>query len=294
MEMTAIQKNAAGGHAAHANKHPLRVKEIIIYLILIILALIFLLPIVWIFMVSIKTNAELFSNPFGLPQVVQLGNYIVAWTAGKLGIALRNSVIVCAVTLAISLFLGAMASFGIARMKWKFSNAMLLYFMIGMMVPVHCILIPLFVMFSKAGLTNSTLGIIIPYITFALPMTIFIMVGFFKNMPREIFEAACIDGCSIYGCFFRIALPLSATGLYVTGLMSFVNTWNELLVAMVFISDPLKKTLPVTLTFFVGPYATNYVQMFAAIVIAVLPTIVVYCCFSNQIVDGLTAGAVKG
>ena len=113
-------------------------------------------------------------------------------------------------------------------------------------------------------------------------------------MPRELFEAACIDGCSIYKCFAVIAVPLSKTGLFVTGLMSFVANWNELLLAMVFISDDMKKTLPVSLSKFVGPYNTNYVQMFAAIIIAIVPTIIVYCCFSNQIVDGLTAGAVKG
>ena len=110
----------------------------------------------------------------------------------------------------------------------------------------------------------------------------------------EMFEAAAIDGCGIYGCFFRIALPLCRTGFFVSGLMTFINNWNELLLAMVFISDPMKKTLPVTLTYFVGPYATNYVQMFAAIIIAIAPTVVVYSLFSNQIVEGLTTGAVKG
>ncbi len=120
------------------------------------------------------------------------------------------------------------------------------------------------------------------------------MTGFFKSMPGEIFEAACIDGCSIYGCFIRIALPLSRVGMFVAGIMTFVGNWNELLLAMVFISDVAKKTLPVTLTYFVGPYATNYVQMFAAIIIAIAPTVIVYSIFSNQIVDGLTTGAVKG
>ena len=134
----------------------------------------------------------------------------------------------------------------------------------------------------------------IPYITFSLPMTIFLLTGFFKSMPGELFEAASIDGCGIYGCFFRIALPLCRTGFFVSGLMTFVGNWNELLLAMVFVSDPVKKTLPVTLTYFVGPYATNYVQMFAAIIIAIAPTVIVYCMFSNQIVEGLTTGAVKG
>ncbi len=268
--------------------------SVIIYLVLAVLVVLYIAPLLWMVSVSVKTNAEVFASPFGMPEVVQLGNYIFAWTKGYLGKAMFNSFLVCVVALAVSLFFGAMASFAIARMKWKLSSAAMTYFMVGMMVPVHCVLIPLFVRFSKLGLTNNLVGLMLPYITFSLPMTIFLMVGFFKGMPRELFEAACIDGCDIYKCFFKIALPLSRTGLCVAGLMTFVANWNELLLAMVFISDPLQKTLPVTLTYFVGPYATNYVQMFAAVVIAIAPTIVVYCLFSNQIVDGLTAGAVKG
>lgn len=268
--------------------------KILIYVVLICLAIIYIAPLAWMVNVSLKTNAEVFASPFGLPEVLQLGNYIFAWTKGYLGRAMLNSLLVCSVTLVVSMFFGAMASFAIARMKWKLSGTVMTYFMIGMMVPVHCVLIPLFVRFSKMGMTNSLVGLMLPYITFSLPMTIFLLVGFFRSMPKEMFEAACIDGGSIYDCFFKIALPLSRTGICVAGLMTFVGNWNELLLAMVFISDTTKKTLPVTLTYFVGPYATNYVQMFAAVIIAIAPTVVVYCLFSNQIVDGLTAGAVKG
>lgn len=270
------------------------IAKIAIYIFLILLAFIYLAPLVWMLFVSVKDNAEIFSSPFALPQRIQWENYTFAWTAGFLGKATLNSAIVCIVTLVLSMIIGSMAAFAIARMRWKFAKLMMTYFMIGMMVPVHCVLIPLFKTFSAMGLYNSLLGLIIPYTTFSLPITIFIMTGFFENMPRELFEAACIDGCSIYKCFTSIALPLSKTGLFVTGLMSFVANWNELLLAMVFISDDTKKTLPVSLSKFVGPYNTNYVQMFAAIIIAIIPTIIVYCCFSNQIVDGLTAGAVKG
>ncbi|MDK2808393.1 MAG: raffinose/stachyose/melibiose transport system permease protein [Clostridiales bacterium] len=266
----------------------------VIYVLLVALALVYLLPLLWMLSVSLKTNREVLSSPFSLPTILQIGNYIFAWTSGKLGVATLNSVIVCGIALLVSLFIGAMAAFAIARMKWKLSTITMQYFLVGMMVPVHCVLIPLFVRFSKWHLTDSLVGLIIPYITFSLPMTVFLLVGFFKSMPKEMFEAACIDGCSIYGCFGRIALPLARVGMFVAGLMTFVGNWNELLLAMVFISDPAKKTLPVTLTYFVGPYATNYVQMFAAIIIAIAPTIVVYCIFSNQIVDGLTTGAVKG
>lgn len=267
---------------------------IAIYIFLIILAVVYIAPLLWIILVAVKDNKSLMADPFGWPETLHIENFVEAWTMGKLGVALLNSVLVCGVTLLVSLFFGAMASFAIARMRWKFSEAMYTFFMIGMMVPVHCVLIPLFVRFAKLGLTDSRFGLMLPYITFSLPMAIFLLTGFFKSMPGELFEAAAIDGCGIYKCFFKIALPLCRTGFFVTGLMTFVNNWNELLLAMVFVSTPAKKTLPVTLTYFVGPYATNYVQMFAAIIIAIAPTVLVYCMFSNQIVDGLTQGAVKG
>ncbi|MDO4618998.1 MAG: carbohydrate ABC transporter permease [Lachnospiraceae bacterium] len=267
---------------------------ILIYVLLILLAFIYLAPLLWMLSVSLKDNAGVMSAPFSLPETIHWKNYAEAWRLGRLGAALLNSVLVCGATLVISLFFGSMAAFAIARMKWKLSELTHMFFLVGMMVPVHCILIPLFVRFAKLGLTNSRFGLMLPYITFSLPMTIFLLTGFFRTMPREIFESAAIDGCSIYGCFFKIALPLCKTGFFISGLMTFVGNWNELLLAMVFISDPARKTLPVTLTYFVGPYATNYVQMFAAIIIAIAPTIIVYSLFSNQIVEGLTAGAVKG
>ncbi len=267
--------------------------KFLIYLFLSIVAVIYLVPLLWVFSVSFKTNAEIFTNPFGLPEHFFLDNYTFAWTAGYLGQAMSNSFFVCVVTLILTFVLGTTVSFAISRMRWKLAGAVLVYFMTGMMIPVHCVLIPLFTRFAKVGLSNNLWGIILPYLTFSLPTTIFIMTGFFKSIPNELIESACIDGCNIYQVFFRICLPLAKTGLFVSGLMTFVANWNELLLAMVFISDDTKKTLPVSLSKFVGPYNTNYSQMFAAIVIAIIPSILVYCAFSNQIVDGLTAGAVK-
>lgn len=275
-------------------KKKISIAKIMIYVFLILMAVLYLTPLLWVFNVSFKTNQEIFSAPFSLPKDFTFENYAFSWTAGKLGIATLNSFIVCAITLILSIIVGSMAAFAIGRLRWKFSKLAMTYFLIGMMVPVHCVLIPLFTRFAKIGLTNSLAGLILPYLTFALPITIFIMTGFFEGMPNELIESACIDGASIYGIFFKICLPLGKTGLFVTGLMTFVANWNELLLAMVFISDDLKKTLPVSLSKFVGPYNTNYSQMFAAIMIAIIPTIIVYCAFSNQIVDGLTAGAVKG
>lgn len=267
---------------------------VFVYILLSVLAVVYLLPLLWVIYVSLKDDKTLFVSPWAMPEHLMFENYSFAWTAGRLGVATLNSAIVCGVTLILCLLVGAMAAFAIGRLRWKLSGAMMTYFLTGMMIPVHCILIPVFTRFSKMHLTNSLTGLILPYLTLSLPITIFIMTGFFQSLPNELFESACIDGCSIYRTFTHIALPLSRTGLFVTGLMTFVANWNELLLAMVFISDDSKKTLPVSLSKFVGPYNTNYSQMFAAIVIAIIPTIIVYCMFSNQIVDGLTAGAVKG
>ena len=277
-----------------AGKKKSKISTKILYVFLSILAVLYLLPLLWVVYVSLKDDKTLFVSPWALPEHLMIENYSFAWTAGKLGVATLNSAIVCGVTLLLCLLVGSMAAFAIGRMRWKLSGAMMTYFLTGMMIPVHCILIPVFTRFSKMHLTNSLTGLILPYLTLSLPITIFIMTGFFQSLPNELFESACIDGCSIYRSFTHIALPLARTGLFVTGLMTFVANWNELLLAMVFISDDNKKTLPVSLSKFVGPYNTNYSQMFAAIVIAIIPTIVVYCMFSNQIVDGLTAGAVKG
>lgn len=266
----------------------------VIYVFLILMALVYLMPLFWVALTSLKDDKTLFISPFALPEKLMFENYTFAWTAGYLGKATLNSAIVCIVTLLLSMVVGSMAAFAIGRMRWKLSGITMTYFLTGMMIPVHCVLIPLFTRFAKMGLSNNLWGLILPYLTFSLPVTIFIMTGFFKGLPNELFESACIDGCSIYKSFTHIALPLAKTGLFVTGLMTFVANWNELLLAMVFISDDKKKTLPVSLSKFVGPYNTNYSQMFAAIVIAIVPTIIVYCIFSNQIVDGLTAGAVKG
>ncbi len=278
----------------NTRKKKAKISTKVIYVFLSILAVIYLLPLLWVIYVSLKDDKTLFVSPWAMPEHLMIENYSFAWTAGRLGVATLNSAIVCGVTLILCRLVGSMAAFAIGRMRWKLSGAMMTYFLTGMMIPVHCILIPVFTRFSKMHLTNSLTGLILPYLTLSLPITIFIMTGFFQSLPNELFESACIDGCSIYRSFTHIALPLSRTGLFVTGLMTFVANWNELLLAMVFISDDGKKTLPVSLSKFVGPYNTNYSQMFAAIVIAIIPTIVVYCMFSNQIVDGLTAGAVKG
>ena len=250
-------------------KKKIKASTVVIYVFLSLMLVLYLAPLVWIGLTSFKSRPEIYKAPFGWPTAFHFENYAMAWKAGRLGIAMMNSLFVCVITLILTI-------------------------LIGMMIPVHCVLIPLFVRFAKIGLSNNLWGLILPYLTFSLPTCVFIMAGFFRSIPNELLESACMDGCSIFQMFFKICFPLARTGLFVTGLMTFIGNWNELLLALVFVSDDTKKTLPVALTKFVTPYQTNYDKMFPAIMIAIIPTIVVYCMFSNQIVDGLTTGAVKG
>ena len=275
-------------------KKKIKASTIVIYVFLSLMLVLYLAPLVWIGLTSFKSRPEIYKAPFGWPKAFHFKNYAMAWKAGRLGIAMMNSLFVCVITLILTMVIGSMAAFAIARMRWKLAGAAMVYILIGMMIPVHCVLIPLFVRFAKIGLSNNLWGLILPYLTFSLPTCVFIMAGFFRSIPNELLESACMDGCSIFQMFFKICFPLARTGLFVTGLMTFIGNWNELLLALVFVSDDTKKTLPVALTKFVTPYQTNYDKMFPAIMIAIIPTIVVYCMFSNQIVDGLTTGAVKG
>ncbi len=285
---------AVNAKVIREKKPKLKASTVLIYIFFIFIVILYIAPIIWIGITSLKTRPEIYKDPFGLPAELQWGNYSFAWEAGKLGTAMLNSLFVCLVTLFFTMLFGSMAAFAIGRMRWKLSGAAMMYILVGMMIPVHCVLIPLFVRFANLGLDNNLWGLILPYLTFSLPTSVYIMTGFFRSIPNELLESACIDGCSIYKTFFSICLPLSRTGLFVTGLMTFIGNWNELLLAMVFISDANKKTLPVAVTKFVSPYQTNYEKMFPAILIAIIPSIIVYSIFSNQIVDGLTTGAVKG
>lgn len=275
-------------------KKKIKASTVVIYVFLSLMLVLYLAPLVWIGLTSFKSRPEIYKAPFGWPKAFHFENYAMAWKAGRLGIAMMNSLFVCVITLILTMVIGSMAAFAIARMRWKLAGAAMVYILIGMMIPVHCVLIPLFVRFATIGLSNNLWGLILPYLTFSLPTCVFIMAGFFRSIPNELLESACMDGCSIFQMFFKICFPLARTGLFVTGLMTFIGNWNELLLALVFVSDDTKKTLPVALTKFVTPYQTNYDKMFPAIMIAIIPTIVVYCMFSNQIVDGLTTGAVKG
>jgi raffinose/stachyose/melibiose transport system permease protein len=188
----------------------------------------------------------------------------------------------------------SMSAFAIKRFKWKGSALVMGLFLIGVFIPIHSTLIPLFMAFNKIRLINNYLSLILPYVAFALPTSIFILGGFMSAFPGEIEEAAVMDGCKMSGVFWKIIFPLSKTPIATISIFNFVNCWNELMFAMIFLPDVNKMTLPVSLTRFRGQYSTNWSIQLAAIVIMVVPALIAYIFLNDKIMKSLTVGAVKG
>ena len=176
-----------------------------------------------------------------------------------------------------------MVAYAINRMYWKAKGIVAAIFSLGIMIPVQATLLPLFQGLDRLGIRGGYLGLMLPYITFAMPMTVMILGGFFKALPREIEEAACIDGCNIFNMFFKIILPMIRPGIATSCIFAFLNTWNELLFANTFVDDAKYKTLPVGIMSFVGEHSTNWGIIGAGMVIATLPTVLIYLLLSKQV-----------
>lgn len=265
------------------------------YIALILVALIQIFPLYWLITFSLKNNVEIFGeNVIGLPENWRFENYTEALTKSSLPRYFFNSVFYSAATVMIAGLLSAMAAYAIARMLWKKNNVVFAIFSIGIMIPAQAALLPLFQILDKTGLKGGYWGLLIPYIAGAIPMSVMILTGFYKGIPREIEEAACIDGCGLFRCFFCIIMPIIKPALATASIFTFLNTWNELMLANTFVDKDIYRTLPVGIMSFAGQYSTDWGLIGAGMVIATLPTILIYFLLSNQVQESLVAGAVKG
>lgn len=268
--------------------------QVSIYAFLIIGSLFYLYPMFWLVINSLKETPEIFSNPWALPERWVWENYPSAWTTGNVSTYVLNSVLLTGASLIVVLVLSSMAAFALTKLKWKASKLTLLYFLIGFMVPVHATLIPLFVYFTRFNLVDSQFGLGLIYCSFSLPIAVLVLCGFLSAIPKELMEAAVIDGSSVYGLFWRIVLPVSKPALMTVTILSFVAIWNELLLALIFLTDQSKFTLPVGLTRFSDLYVTDFAPLFAAIVIATIPTLILFAIFNKRVLAGMAEGAIKG
>src|SRR6056297_2249138 len=225
-------------------QRPFQLKKNLLLLLLVAFAVIQVYPFLWLLLFSFKSNSEIFGgNIAGFPQSWLWGNYRDAFFGGKVGLYLFNSVVVTGITIFITLFTACMAAYAITRMRWKLSKPVMVLFLLGMMIPLHATLLPLFLIFSKINLLNTYWCLILPYVGFGLPIAIFILVGFMKNIPLAMEESAFIDGASIYRSFFLIILPIVKPAMATVAIFTFLGSWNELMFAITFISKQVQNSL---------------------------------------------------
>ena len=269
--------------------------HILVYGVLILWALLCLFPVYWMITFSLKDNAEIFGeNVIGLPRHWLWSNYARAMTLGQMGRYFLNSFLVAVISIAITLTASCMSTYAMTRLVWKGRDRMNKFFMLGLTIPIHAAIVPLYVVLGKAHLLNSLAALFVPYSAFALAMGILICTGFMGDIPYDLDEAAFLDGCGVWGIFFKVIVPLMVPAVATVGIYTFLQCWNELMFATVFNSSEAYKTLPVGIQGLAGQYLREWGPTGAALAIATLPTLLVYVFLSKKIQDSFIAGAVKG
>ncbi len=273
----------------------LRPKEIVVYAVLGFWALINLFPIYWMFTFSLKSNEELYGdNIIGLPKEWLWDNYEKALRVGNIGLYFFNSILIAVVTILVVMLVSMMATFALTRFVWKGRKRMNDFFMLGLTIPIHASIVPIYVTLSNLKLLNTYMALIIPYSAFSLAMAILVCTGFMQELPIDLDEAACIDGCGTWGIFFKIIVPLMKPAVASVSIYTFLQCWNELMFANIFNSDKVHKTLPVGVQALSGQYLVEWGPIGAAMVLATFPTLIFYIFFSKKIQSSFIAGAVKG
>jgi raffinose/stachyose/melibiose transport system permease protein len=292
--MSTVSEAKNVGRASTAG-NKITVRSVLIYAVLILWTLISIFPVYWMLTFSLKTTEEIFGqNVVGLPQHWVWENYTRAMNTGHMEVYFLNSFIVAVITILITLVASAMATYAMTRLVWKGRGAMNKFFMLGLTIPIHAAIVPLYVVLGKTGLLNSHAALIIPYSAFSLAMGILICTGFMGDIPYDLDEAAFLDGCGVWGIFLRVIAPLMVPAISTVGIYTFLQCWNELMFATVFNSKEAFKTLPVGVQGLAGQYSTEWGPIGAALAIATIPTLLVYVFLSKRIQDSFIAGAVKG
>lgn len=262
--------------------------------LLSIFAIAIIVPCSIVIMGAFKSDLKIISEPLAFPETWNFENFIRLVETGSVYTPAKNSLIVAFFSVSITLFLASLAAFSIARLVTVTGKVLFVLFSIGLAIPGQVNIIPIYILFVDLGLTNSLIGLVLVNIALTLPISIFILTSFFRDLPREMFEVAGIDGAGPWRTYLSIALPLSRPAIGATGIFLFVICWNDLLYPLMLITQEDKKTLPLTLVDFRGEYLTQYSMIFTAILVASIPMIIMYVAFQKSFIAGLTAGAVKG
>ena len=281
----ASQKPAARGR--RSGRRPLTHLALIAYSVFAVL------PIVFIVLASVKSTPQFFGDPFGVPKPVTWSNYSSAWTQGGLLSAFRDSIIVTAVAVTVSTVVSGMAAYSVVRLRPRYSPVVQLLFIIGLLVPAPVLVIPMFLLMKYMGLIGNIASLVVPYVGLTIPLSFLVYVHFMRTVPGALGEAAQIDGANSWKIYWRIEFPLLKPATMSVVILNIVFVWNDFLLPLVLGTKSSLHTLPVAIVSFFGVYSTSYGLVFASVVMAVLPVIVLYVIFSHRFIEGISAGALR-
>jgi len=268
--------------------------QLFAYTFLGLFAIMNIVPLFWMVVNSFKEEQEYAASPFSLPHTLQFSNYAKAWEVANMDIYFLNSIIITFASLIITVLLGALAAYFLSRFQFKLRGVTYSLFLLGMLVPIHATLIPIFLIMQKLQLLDTYWSLILPYTAFHLSLTVFILEGFMRGFPKDLEESGVMDGAGVYRIFWSIILPITRPALATVIILNFIYNWNEYLFALVLITSTELKTLPLGLANFAGIETASLTLQMAALTIALIPILIFYLLLQKQLVNGMTAGAVKG
>ncbi len=269
-------------------------RKIWFYVILTIVAAVWLLPLVMLVLSAIRSTSDFYAklNLFSIPEKIQWSNFKDAWTDGNLGRYLFNGIRTCLIKVPLGVLISSMCAFALTRLNIPHSNGIFIFILVGMMLPVQMALIPLNIMYSKLNLSNTYFSLIFTYIGFGISLGTLVFRGFFRSIPKELDEAAAMDGCGKYRLYANIIMPVAKPAVATMFILDFLSTWNEFLLQSVLITKDTMKTVPNGLISFMGEFSTDYGLLSAGVLISIIPVLIVYLVFQRQFVEGM-AGAEK-
>jgi raffinose/stachyose/melibiose transport system permease protein len=242
----------------------------------------------------LKPHQAIVRSIFALPTTFHIENYITAWERGSLGIYFINSIIYTTVATALTTLFALSAGYALAKFRYKISGLIYAFFIMGLLVTPHSVLVPLFVLETTVNIDDTRLGVILPYIAFGLPFLVYLATSYIKGIPDQLEQAALCDGASYLQIFWRIIAPVARPVTSTMVIFSFINNWNEFVFVFVLTSDKMLRSLPVGINAFAGGLTRNFGLQFAALIIGTLPMIIFYVFFHEQIAKGFAGGAIKG
>lgn len=273
-----------------------KITKIWIPLVIAVLLVIGIYPLFWMLMASFKQGYEWTSKPaYALPDGIYFTNYIEAWTRGHMATFYKNSLICTLIALLFITIFSVTVGFALTKMEWKWKKAIDSYFRFGIMIPVAVALIPLFQIFNSSHLINTRTCLVLSYIAFGISLSVYLVTGYIKSLPDEILEAAVIDGCGIYRLVWYVVVPLMKNAIITVIVLQFFFKWNDLIFSMTFINSTELKTVQTGLMYFSDEFGSkNWGAIFASISISVFPMLLIYMFLNKAVIEGMTAGAVKG